>query len=344
MRAQQTLAPETAGSPLLKPACGTRRGWGRAGSNMSAPGSCVNLVHQHLNFYQLIVSRWCLSSELVFKAFKVAFIKFPWRQEWTHLSCTQSSVTDSLACCSAANCFAKLRWLLRKMVCLVLTHHHLIPCGVGKEGHWFVLSSPALLEGTYVHSLFSNPSWARSELFTPWGQPQLGPAGTVRKSGFPPHSLWGAGGGQAILWGVRTVVGFQTCSLSSWLRWQPGTFRWLDLGTFMGPQDMGTPYMKSLALCTELFLPKVMETSQGQLWPRAHHTPHRHQWLWSGLALSPQQCRQEPPQNLASATRSTGLSQWRRGLKLLFWQQVFEQLFILLPPLITHISSAWLKF
>lgn len=114
MPAQQSPAPETAAFPLPKSMCGTCRGWGRAGSNMSAPGSCINSVHQHLSLCQLIVSRWCLSSELVFKAFKVTFIKFPPGWELMHLSCRQSSETDSLAWHSTANCFAKSRRPLSK--------------------------------------------------------------------------------------------------------------------------------------------------------------------------------------------------------------------------------------
>jgi len=118
---------------------------------MSAPGPCANSVHQHLGLYQLIVSRWCLSSELVFKAFKVTFIKFPWGQERNHLSCRQNSVTNSLVCCSIAKCFAKSRQPLSKMVWFLWTHQHLAPCGVGKGGHWFVVDCPALTEGRYVH-------------------------------------------------------------------------------------------------------------------------------------------------------------------------------------------------
>lgn len=107
------------------------------------------------------------------------------------------------------------------------------------------------------------------------------------------------------------------------------------------PQAMEIPYKCSLALWTEPFLLKVMETPQSLVWPRAHHTPRRHWWFWSRLALGQQQYRTESPQNLASAPHSTGLPQWRHGLKLHLWQQLFDQLFIfLLPP--HHIHSYYL--
>lgn len=164
MLAQQSPAPETAESPLPKSTCGKWRGWGRAGSSMSAPGSCLNSMHQHLGLHQLIVSRWCLSSELVFKAFKVTFIKFPWgRNEYVfHVGRAQWQTLGLLQCCQLLCKTGSLG----KMVWVLLTHQHFIPWCVGKEGHWFVPHSPTLAERRYVYALFSSSSWAMAELST----------------------------------------------------------------------------------------------------------------------------------------------------------------------------------
>lgn len=137
------LSPETVVSLLPKPTWGKGKGWQGAGSNMSAPGCRVNLVHQHLGLYSLITSRWRLRTELVVEAFKVAFSEFPWGQECR----VQWQI---LWCWGTDNHCMKFRGLLRKMIFI----YSPVSCLIwwGEEGMLFVLGSPVLAE--WVHPSF----------------------------------------------------------------------------------------------------------------------------------------------------------------------------------------------
>lgn len=162
-------------------------------------------------------------------------LRFLRGKEWTHLSSKQSSVTNSLACCSTANCLAKIEMATeqndlgfinspasppvwcgegRALVCAGLHG----PCG--REIRPGSVYQPLMRKVWVLHSLGSAPAWACRDKAGSWASLPSSFSLGCRQLGS--HTL-----------GQMEGVGFHTCPPSSWLRWQLGTFKWIGLMTFL---------------------------------------------------------------------------------------------------------------
>lgn len=205
------LSPETVVSSLPKPTWGKGKGWQGAGSNMSAPGCRVNLVHQHLGLYSLIASRWRLSTALVFEAFKVAFSEFAWGQECR----VQWKI---IWCCGAANNCLKFRGHLSKMIFIYSPVSCPIWCG--EEGTLVYAGLPcACRMGTSILCFLSTSGHELRSLFSEDGlsSDKQGWDSGISQSSLPLHSGMQTEGKPA----VYMAREFQTSCLSSDLKGQP---------------------------------------------------------------------------------------------------------------------------
>lgn len=205
------LSPETVVSSLPKPTWGKGKGWQGAGSNMSAPGCRVNLVHQHLGLYSLIASRWRLSTALVFKAFKVAFSEFAWGQECR----VQWKI---IWCCGAANNCLKFRGHLSKMIFIYSPVSCPIWCG--EEGTLVYAGLPCACRiGTSILCFLSTSGHELRSLFSEDGlsSDKQGWDSGISQSSLPLHSGMQTEGKPA----VYMAREFQTSCLSSDLKGQP---------------------------------------------------------------------------------------------------------------------------
>lgn len=143
----------------------------------------------------------------VFQAFKVAFLKIPRGQEWTHLSSMQSSATNSLACCSTANSFAKtemateqnglvfINWPTSPPTwrgegrALVCAGPH-SPCG--REMRPGFVYQPLMRKVWVLRSLGSIPAWTCRDKAGGWAS--LPSSFTLGCRQIRRHSLYGGGG------------------------------------------------------------------------------------------------------------------------------------------------------
>lgn len=272
------LSPETVVSTLPKPTWGKGKGWQGTGSNMSAPGCRVNLVHQHLGLYSLIASRWGLSTELVFEAFKVDFSEFPWGQECRFLALWCCQPLYEIHRAFEKNYIYLLFWWGEKgmLICAGLP----CACRMGTSILWFLSTC-----GHELRFLFSEDSPSSDK--QRWN------------SGISQYSLLIHFGMQRVsqlsVWpwnfGPRVWVLHSRGSLN--------TFRRFDFRAYL---CVSKPKKKDRAQIVQhfewkfLLSSKVMMIPDGHPWSRAHHIGHRHRWPWTGPGLSLQLCRQQPCQ------------------------------------------------